>query len=207
MQKNPYLILGIDENATFAEVHDAYHKLKIKYQSQRFEEGEVGAAATRNLMELEQAYQDCLELLKSKAVTGNDGNVYSEISSLIKKNNLSKAQNMLDDIESRDAEWHYYQSIIYYKNNWVSDSKKQLEIAVSLDPTNSKYTEALKKMEANAQANYNANPNAQQQQRAGYDRPNPNAGRNANACCDTCCTLICCDSLCECCGGDLISCC
>ena len=49
MQKNPYLILGVSENATFAELQDAYTKLQNKYKAERFLEGEAGAEAIRKL--------------------------------------------------------------------------------------------------------------------------------------------------------------
>ena len=100
------------------------------------------------------------------------------------------------------------QAVIYYKRNWHIESKKQLELAVALDPGNAKYQNTLNKLTESIN-----NSNAQQQSaqgRGGYARPDAQAAGNAataSACCNTCSTLICCDCLCECCGGDLIPCC
>lgn len=214
MQKNPYLVLGIDENATFAELQDAYQKLQNKYKADRFLEGEAGAEAIKKLEELDWAYEECQRLIQNKAKIEDNTNVFAQISKLIKEDKLVEAQSNLDAIEYRDAEWHYYQSIVYYKKNWLNDSKTQLEICVSLDPTNAKYSNALNRlrddMASNPYANRQTSEKAQNQQqnRGGYTQPDyTNSQRNADACCNTCCTMMCCDSCCECCGGDLISCC
>lgn len=217
MQKNPYLILGVSEDATFAELQDAYTTLQNKYKADRFLEGEAGAEAIRKLEELEWAYTKCQNSLHDKATVADSSRVYEEVGSLIKQDKLIEAQSKLDSIDTRDAEWHYYQSIVYYKKKWLSDSKTQLEICVSMEPKNYKYAEALRKLnEDMAQSDpfVNQNPNQNTgtqyngQNRGGYTEPQmSNSQRNADACCNTCCTLYCCDTCCECCGGDLISCC
>lgn len=216
MQKNPYLILGVSEDATFAELQEAYLKLQNKYKADRFLEGQAGADAIKNLQELDWAYEECKRLIQEKATIKGNGNPYEQISKLIKENKVNEAQSNLDAIEKRDAEWHYYQSIIFYKKNWLNDSRTQLEICVSLEPNNLKYSEALSRLKADMSSNpyqgtQNANQNqqaGQTQNRAGYTQPQyTNSQNNADACCNTCCTLMCCDSCCECCGGDLISCC
>ena len=214
MQKNPYLILGVSEDATFAELQDAYTNLQNKYKADRFLEGEAGAEAIRKLEEVEWAYNECQQILHDKATVNDSSKVYEEVSNLIKEDKLMQAQSKLDSIDTRDAEWHYYQSIVYYKKNWLNDSKTQLEICVSMDPKNFRYAEALRKLNEdmaqsdpfntqNQEQQYN-----QQQNRGGYTEPQmSNTQRNADACCNTCCTLWCCDTCCECCGADLISCC
>ena len=47
---------------------------------------------------------------------------------LIKNGNISAAQSLLDGVNERNAEWHYLQSVIFYKKNWISESEKQLKI-------------------------------------------------------------------------------
>lgn len=210
MQKNPYLTLGINDNATFSEISDAYNELKGKYSEERFLEGEAGANAAKKLAEIEVAYNECMEDLNNRAHI-NDGEKYTDVGSLIKDGKLNDAQAALDKYQFRDAEWHYYQSIIYYKKDWLGESKKQLEIAITLDPSNSKYKESNDKMDAVLKGKSGVNAQGQQpnmnETRAGYGQPNPNARAGTNACCDTCCALACLDSCCECCGGDCISCC
>ncbi|MBR2372196.1 MAG: hypothetical protein IKA90_04945, partial [Clostridia bacterium] len=59
---------------------------------------------------------------------------------------LSGAQRTLDEISARDGEWHYLQSIIYYKQNWFLECKKQLEFAMAMDSTNPKYRNSYDKL-------------------------------------------------------------
>jgi len=133
---------------TFAELQDAYTNLQNKYKADRFLEGEAGAEAIRKLEELEWAYNECQNILHDKATVADSNKVYEDVSRLIKEDKLVEAQSKLDGIDSRDAEWHYYQSIVYYKKKWFNDSKTQLEICVSMDPKNYKYAEALRKLNA-----------------------------------------------------------
>ena len=52
---------------------------------------------------------------------------------MIKSGELTEAQQKLDDIPVHDGEWHYLQSIVFYKKNWFLESKKQLEYALKAD--------------------------------------------------------------------------
>ena len=187
MQKSPYSILGLKDDATQEQIDNAYYNLKQEYESKLFEEGEVGMEASKKLAELERAYSDCIEDLNKRVSYDNYGGTYGMVEDLIKQGKINEAQKQLDAIEPRDAEWHYMQAVIYYKRNWHIESKKQLELSIN-----------------------NANAQQQGQARGGYSRPDAQAAGNAataSACCNTCSTLICCDCLCECCGGDLIPCC
>lgn len=56
---------------------------------------------------------------------------------------LSRAQDVLDAIKKRDAEWHYVQGAVYYYKRWYLDCKKQLKKAVKLAPEKVKYRAAL----------------------------------------------------------------
>ena len=79
-------------------------------------------------------------------ITGNIASGKSIVESLIKDKRLDVAQKKLDDITERDAEWHYLQSVIFYKKNWINESKKQLEIALTMEPHNEKYSTAFSKL-------------------------------------------------------------
>lgn len=214
--KDPYLILGLKNDATQEQVENAYRTLRRKYEELRFHEGEEGAQASRALGELDRAYADCMEDLQRRVSVSESGSKLGAVEELIKQGKLDEAQAKLDMAESRDAEWHYVQAIIYFKRNWHVESKKQLELALTLDPNNEKYKrshEKLTSMLNNAGANnagqqqQNANPYGQQ--RGGYARPQQTdmGPDTATSCCNTCSTLICCDCCCEMMGGDLIPCC
>lgn len=215
-EKDPYIVLGLKNDATQEQVENAYRTLRRKYEELRFSEGEEGARASRALEELDRAYSDCLDDLRKRVYVAAGGSKYGAAEELIKQGKLDEAQQKLDSAETRDAEWHYLQAIVYYKRNWHVESKKQLEIALTLDPDNEKYKRSYAKLNSmlnnagagNAGQTNGADPYGQQQ-RGGYARPQP-AGTGADTtatCCNTCSTLICCDCCCEMMGGDLIPCC
>ena len=138
---NAYEILGLDTNATREEVEQRYKQLREKYQKDRFLPGEAGEDASENLQRIEVAYRDILASMEESTQTEDlrQEDDYTEIQQLIKENKLDEAQTSLDNRVSRDAEWHYVQSILFYKRNWFLESKKQLELACQMEPDNQRY--------------------------------------------------------------------
>ncbi len=203
MSKNSFLILGLSENATQAEAEAAYRKLRDKYRLDMHQEGERGRFAANKLSEIEAAYAEVKELFDSKI--SYDGNVYSTIEQYVKSNKYDEAQKALDGISERGAEWHYYQSAIYYKKGWLMESRSQLKLAVSMDPKNDKYVNALNKLEDRLN-NRTSTPGTQgaqsNQQSGGYNRSYQSdaAGRDTSGdeCCACCQGLICANCLCDC---------
>ena len=141
-----YKILGVNENATDAEIKEQYAKLKDKYSRERFYEGEIGNDAARNLTKLETAYAEIKRNRSEKMNENGTSYDFSEVERLIKSNQINEAQRVLDDISDRNAEWHYLQSVVFYKKNWINESKKQLEIALNMEPHNQKYSDAYSKL-------------------------------------------------------------
>ena len=145
---NPYEILGIAENATPQEIEEKYLQLREKYQKDRFLPGEAGEEASEKLQQIEVAYRDIL-LAKEESKQTQDFKEeedYSEIQQMIMNNRLDDAQTNLDNRVTRDAEWHYIQSILFYKRNWFLESKKQLELACQMEPDNQRYKQSLEKL-------------------------------------------------------------
>ena len=219
MSKDPFVILGIDKNATQSEILEAYKEKRIQYQGLVFEDGEVGANAARMIEELDSAYQQAMEyshdhsyVSSGNAEEGFDG--FSEIKNAIKNKDFAKAQRLLDDNFDRGGEWHYYQAIVYYEKSWLSESKKQLEIAISLDPSNAKYQKALENMKKKIDGT-NAFDDQKQKgkgkrRQGDEDYRHQRSYRQADesdVACRVCQGLMCADCCCECMGGDLISCC
>ena len=128
-------------------------------------------------------------------------NDFIEIEQLIKDGSIDLAQQKLDDINERNAEWHYLQSIVFYKKNWTNESKKQLEIAMNMEPTNQKYAEAYSKLKAKIEytdnqfrqgnPNYGGNPNGNNERQMGGD--------SCSSALDFCTTLCCVNLACNCC--------
>ena len=191
MQKNPYSVLGLGEDASKEQVQERYSELKKKYSEDRFLEGEAGNTAAKNLTELEIAYQDIMDSFKK---TADSSQLLDEVEDLIRAQDYIKAQEKLYEITDKNARWHYLQSVVYYKKNWLNESKKQLEIALKMEPGNAKYQESFASLEQKININNqqaftsgNANNYGQDRQMGGDQMAN-------------CCTaLLCANCLTSCC--------
>ena len=213
MPTNPFVILGVDKNATQSEILEAYKQKRAYYQAHVFDEGESGARSASMLNQLDDAYQQAMEMaVESATVTGEGESAYEQVKQAIRSKDIETAQKLLDDMSYRGAEWHYYQSVVFYEKNWLNDTKKQLEIALQMEPQNEKYQRALdnlkKKIDGSrpydkegAQGVYNAD--STQTDRTYTQRD----GAVADGLCTACQALWCADCCCECMGGDLIRCC
>ena len=161
------------------------------------------------LTKIETAYSELTREMSESAATG-DGDAFSRVEELIKAGNIQDAQRELDSFNERGAQWHYLQSIVYYRKNWINESKKQLEIAIQLDGGNEKYKVAYRKL--NDRINYNANsaPNQGQPDGGAYQNgtyqgqtmngggQSDQMGGNACAqCLDCCYTYMCISCLCD----------
>ncbi len=147
-----YEILGVSEQATDEEIKEAYRALKKKYNEDRWLEGEAGNEAARMLEKVDAAYEEITRDRREKRRNTEGANAFEEVSELIRKGDIDGAQAKLDSFNERGAEWHYLQSVVFYKKSWLNESKKQLEIAMQMDGSNAKYREAYEKL--NARADY-----------------------------------------------------
>ncbi len=148
MDYNAYEILGLTTSATRDEIDAKYKELRDRYQRDRFLPGEEGEDAAEKLQQIEVAYRDILassdQQKQTESFTCDEG--YEQVQRLIAENKLAEAQAILDSREISDAEWHYVQSILFYKQNWFLESKKQLELACQMDPANERYKQSLEKL-------------------------------------------------------------
>jgi curved DNA-binding protein CbpA len=145
---NPYEILQCTKDSSQAELKQKYEELRKQYSEERFLDGEKGNEGAKKLMELEEAWTIIKAEFESKKNESQWGGDYGYVDNLLKEGKYDEAQTFLDSVQVRTAEWHYMQSIIFYKREWLSESRKQLAFAVSMDPHNRKYTEALEKLDS-----------------------------------------------------------
>ncbi len=198
--KNPYEVLGINPDATRDEADAAYRRLRDLYRDQRFETGERGEEAAEKLEEIEIAYKEILNRIRSESDYYGSSENYEQIKELIKAGNYDAAQDLLDDCSTRDAEWHYIQSTVFFQKSWYIEAKKQLELALQLEPNNTKYSNALDRLNK-----YLASNTISPEQLRTTTRPVEDASfyPNNGTCTGSCCTDMCLANLCtNClCGG------
>ncbi len=191
MSKADYELLGLDESATEEEIRARYKELKEKYNEERWLEGEAGNEAARMLGKLDAAYNDILSERREAERAGSG--TLDEVAADIRNGDLVGAQAKLDACNDRGGEWHYLQSVLFFRKNWMNESKKQLEIAMQLDPSNDKYKDAYERIKSrmnyHGQSAYEGggayapeyNPQADQQM----------GGSGCAQCVDFCYTCLC----------------
>lgn len=223
MQEYLYKVFGLGIGATDEEIDEAYNRLRAQYRGDMFLEGERGDTAARKLTELEDAYREVLESRSYKTeeeAFDENTSKFKKVEELVKAGKINDAQAILDDMTERTADWHYYQAMVFYKKDWFTDAKKQLELALEQDSNNEKYKKTLQKLEkvmsggakvekADKNTQRKENPAEEwwkEQQRNGNgNSPDWDDNNRQMGGCDdamNCCTqLLCLNLFCNCIGG------
>ena len=216
MNKKYYELLGVTEEMSDEQISEAYETLKKKYSEERFLEGEAGTEAAKMLNKIDVAYNEIMTERRESRMAGKSDSSYTQVEELIRDGKYAEAEKALDAFNERPAEWHYLYSVVFYRKNWVNESKKQLEIAMQMDPHNEKYKTAYSKLKEKIEFDKKNAQNAQSGQGTATGAPQGNAQGNAQmdndqpqmggggGLCESCATCCACNMLFNCC---LNSCC
>lgn len=208
--KDPYSILGVSKKASDDEVRAAYRELARKYHPDNYtDDNPLKELASEKMQEVNAAYEEIQRMRSGKSkgkgnneyYTGSSTGVYSEIRRKINDRRFGDAERMLFSVleSERTAEWHYLLSVTLMQRNRVNDAMRELEIACDMDPSNMEY-QKCKEMFNNTANNYGYTYNNY------YGSANQRPRSSSDDACNCCANLICMDCLCECLGGDFISC-
>ena len=201
MNKKHLELFGLTENATKEDIKSAYETLRAKYLEERFMDGEIGNNAAKMLGAIETAYSELMGEFSERAAADDGEGSFARVEELIKAGDIAEAQRVLDAFNERGGRWHYLQSVVFYRKNWMNESKKQLEIAIQLEPDNQKYKDTYKKL--NEKINYDSQNSANAGQSV-YQGQTVNSadsdqmGGNFCASCIECCYInMCINCLCN----------
>ena len=197
---DPYKILGIDSTASDEDVKKAYRELAKKYHPDNYANTPLADLAEEKMKEINEAYETIRRWRKegeragSAAAQGAPRGSYGqerfrEIRGYIDGNNFYEAEIRLNSVPNseRSAEWYYLKGVVFRARGWYFEAAKYFEVACRMEPENAEYLAALDGIQSFT---------------ASHTRK-----RKEDAVCDLCCGLMVADCCCECCGGDLISCC
>jgi molecular chaperone DnaJ len=205
MIMDPYKVLGVSPSASNDEIKKAYRELSRKYHPDSYIDNPLSDLAEEKFKEVQEAYE---QIMKERENANTGGSSYynreadysgSEEDSIEMKavyNYLTakyykEALRALSDISHRNARWYYYSAVASAGVGNNIEAFDHAQQAASMEPGNPEYTNFLNQIQWRNQ----------RYQNTGY-----NTGRgfgSGNLCCD----LWCADTLCECMGGDLCSCC
>ena len=216
MNKNPYEVLGVREDATDEEIKEAYRALARKYHPDKYIDEGLKEMATEKMKTINEAYEEIKNIRAGKSSAGGYGSGggsgsaggygsygsaggggsgdFAEVRRLINAGAYMQAERILDAMpaDRRGAEWHFLRGCILLRRGWVHDAAKYFDTACRMDPQNAEYRNARRNIERMAQQG--------------------SAGRTtgtvcADDGCGCCANLMLADCCCECMGGDLIPCC
>ena len=212
--KDPYSILGVHPGATDEEVKNAYRNLARRYHPDNYDDNNpLKELAKEKMQEINAAYdeiqRDRSESERSSsstsssysygysANTGSSG-IYTTIRQKINERKYREAEELLMGVSEfdRTADWHFLNSVCLMQRGKTADAMRELELACSMDPSNLEYQKA-KEMFNTAGSRYGSTY---------YGEGGRRYRSSSDEACDCCMNLICLDCLCECLGGDLISC-
>lgn len=200
-----YALLGVSEYATDRELSEAYFSLRKKYQEERFSDGDKGNEAAKKLTEIDNAYDE-IKRYRNEHPDSDNAGLFKQVDEALKKDDLQTAQSLLDSFDERSAEWHFLQSVVFYKKNWINECKNQLEIAMNLDSSNQKYKDTyqrlLNKIKQGSSTAKDEGWNksgsgsgASRSRSADYDEPQ----MGGDSCAEFCCQLVACNACLNCC--------
>lgn len=207
---DPYKVLGVSPDASDDEIKKAYRALARKYHPDKYRDNDLADLASEKMKEVNAAYEQIKQMREngSKQQQNNGYNnqsyasnssssgnpQYNEIRRNINSGNVRQAEYLLNNIApgDRNAEWNFLMGCVAVKNGRYMDAQRFFDTACSMDPYNNEYRTAQEQLRMRANG-YGG----------GY---NTSRGGGCSGC-DICSGLLCADCCCECCGGDLISCC
>jgi curved DNA-binding protein CbpA len=204
--RNPYEVLEIKEGASKDDIKRAYKELVKKYHPDQYGNNPLRDLAEEKLREINEAYDHLMKnednTPKYRENSYNQNNysngssnqsTYGDIRRDLENGNLRAAEDKLNRISMRDAEWNYLMGLVNLRKGWYDNAYNYIVNACNLDPNNFEYRQTFNNL---------------QNRNSGYRQTY--YGRNARGdsdLCNICTTLWCADSCCECFGGDIINCC
>mgnify|MGYP000071594802 FL=1 len=150
---DPYKVLGVNENATDAEIKAAYHAAVRKYHPDQYRDNPLSDLAEGKMKEINEAY-DMIQKMRSQnrgfSSGGGAGSSYSSGSSYsgsaspefasvrakINAGDINEAERLLKAMSERPAEWDFLMGMIYSRRGWHNEAVQHLAQACRMDPQN-----------------------------------------------------------------------
>lgn len=150
--QNPYEILGIKEGASEKEIKEAYREQVKKYHPDKHQDNPLYELAEEKLREINEAYEYLMKNHGKKSSRGyyNSGSgaqsqnpEFIEIRRMIDSGNILGAEAALNRISTKNAEWYFLNGMLSLRKGWYDDAISCVQTAISMDPSNLEYRNAM----------------------------------------------------------------
>ena len=198
---DPYSVLGVKPDASDDEIKRAYRELARKYHPDNYQNNPLADLAEEKMKEINEAYDTITKMRAGgggyqsgghqgggyqggyqQQYSGQGASLYNQIRQAINVGDLSRAEQLLRNAPSQDAEWHFLSGSIAYRKGWLDEATQHFQMACNMDPSNGEYRQALMMMRQGGQA---------------YRSYGYGGGMDA---CDLCPTCLCLNCMCGGCG-------
>jgi len=197
---DPYSVLGVSPNASDDEVKKAYRDLARKYHPDNYHDNPLADLAQEKMKEINEAYDKITKMRASggsgysaqrqnygyntgSGYRSGQGTQFYEVRAALNSGDWQRAERLLNESPTRNAEWNFLMGSVCYRKGWMDEARSYYQRAVSMDPTNGEYLQALNYMQGGGR---NYSPYAYRQQTA--------AGCDV---CDICTALMCMNMCCN----------
>lgn len=182
--RDPYSVLGVNQNASDDEVKKAYRELARKYHPDNYQNNPLADLAEEKMKEINEAY-DTITKQRSGGYSGSPSGgyggyqrtsgdpIYARVRNLINAGDLGQAEQLLYGVGQKDGEWYFLSGSIAYRKGWLDEAMQNYTRAVQMDPNNMEYRQALSVMQRGSAGGY---------------RP---AGYGSSSGCDPCTAYLC----------------
>lgn len=194
--RDPYEVLGVNQNASDDEIKRAYRELARKYHPDNYQDNPLSDLAEEKMKEINEAYD---AITKSRSGGGGYGGYsgssyssayqnndyagssssgqYAQARQYINMGNLEGAEQVLQGAV-KNGEWYFLMGSIAYRRGWLDEARQNYQIACQMEPGNMEYRQAMSMM-----------------QQGGYGYRPDTAGGQCDGL-DCCTSLLCINCLC-----------
>ena len=161
---DPYQVLGVSQFASDKEIKSAYRELARKYHPDNYHNNPLADLAQEKMKEINEAY-DTIMRLRGFDGTGRNsrsagsGRTYStgsseglKVRAAISSGDLQYAEQLLIAFADKNAEWNFLMGSLCYRRGRLDEAMTFYNIAVTLEPNNLEYRQALTFMQQGGRA-------------------------------------------------------